>query len=96
MPPQTAKNLFLNNTIDPDYENIRIILKSTKLTAPLTECLKDIIQREDNLERQANVGSPIKSEENLIPRSTPRKASYSQKNLKQNDIKLAMLDYLDT
>ena len=28
--PQVARNLFLNNIVDPDYENIRTTLKSTK------------------------------------------------------------------
>ena len=51
MPPQTARNLFLNNIVDPDYENVRTTLKSTKRNVPLSECLQDIREREDDLER---------------------------------------------
>ena len=53
MTPQTTRNLFLNNTIDLDPETIRTILESIKLKALLTHCMKDIIEREDNLERQS-------------------------------------------
>ena len=53
MLPQTARNLFLNNMIDPDYENIRTIIKSTKRKAVLTEYLQDMREREDGLERHS-------------------------------------------
>ena len=44
IPPQTAKCLFLNSMIDPDYENIRATLKITKRNALLTECSQEIIE----------------------------------------------------
>ena len=39
MPTQTARNLFLNNVVDPDYENTITMIKSTKRNASLNECL---------------------------------------------------------
>ena len=54
MPPQTARNLFLNNIVDPDYESIRKIIKSIKRNAPLAEFLQDIREREDDLERHSS------------------------------------------
>ena len=54
MPPQTARNLFLNNIVDLDYENVRTILKSTKRNVSLSECLQDTREREDYLERHSS------------------------------------------
>ena len=42
IPPQTVRDLFLNNIVDPDYENIKTMLKSTKRNVPLSECLQDV------------------------------------------------------
>ena len=54
MPHQTARNLLLHNIIDPDNENIRTILKSTKSNALLTECLQEIREREEDLEQHSS------------------------------------------
>ena len=51
MAPQISRNLLLNSMIDPDYENIRAMLKSTNKNAPLTEFLQGIREQEDCLER---------------------------------------------
>ena len=45
MPTQTARNLFLNDIVEPDYENIIITLKSKKRKVLLTKCLQDIRER---------------------------------------------------
>ena len=54
IPPQTAGNLFLNNVVDPDYENVRTMLKSTKRNVLLSESVRDIREREDDLERHSS------------------------------------------
>ena len=54
IPERTLRNIFLNNIVDPDYENIHTILKSTKRSAPLPECMQDIREWEDDLERHSN------------------------------------------
>jgi len=37
IPKRTLRNMFLNNIVELDYENICTILKSTKRSAPLPE-----------------------------------------------------------
>ena len=52
--PQTARNLLLKNMIDPDYENIRAILKSTKRNALLAEYSQEMKEWEDDLEHSVS------------------------------------------
>ena len=53
MPPQMV-SFSLNKIIEPDYENIRTIIKNAKRNALLTEFLQDIREREDYLERHSS------------------------------------------
>ena len=54
MSHQAARNLLLNNTVDPDCENIRAMLKSAKRKVPLSEYLQGIREWEGNLEEHSN------------------------------------------
>ena len=73
---QMARNLFPNNGVDPDYENVRVTLSSAKIKVPLAECLQDIREREDDLKQHSNQERKSEktrraSQERRLPKELP-------------------------